>query len=110
MARSDIVRESVPVVPGDGPESSPVSGESPSFRTPGSVCGEARISADSPSFFSYLTDHQLGVVAVFCVVHERCDEVEFCPIWDWTLSEVLEVAVFCPSCAEECTYRMEGGE
>lgn len=91
MARNDIVRESVPVVPGDGPESSPHGGE-------------------SPSFFAYLTDHQLGGIAVFCVIHEHCDEVEFAPIWDWTLSEVLEVAVFCPSCAEERTYRMEGGE
>lgn len=90
MARSHIVRESVPEVPGDGPKSSPHGGESP--------------------FFAYLTDHQLGGIAVFCLVHEHCDEVEFSPIWDWALSEVLEVAVFCPSCAEERTYRMEGGE
>ncbi len=110
MARNDIVRESVPVVPGDGADSSQREAESPSSSMTPFRLGEAHLSADSPSFFAYLTDHQLGGIAVFCVIHEHCDEVEFCPIWDWTLSEVLEVAVFCPSCAEERTYRMEGGE
>jgi hypothetical protein len=92
MSRTRSVRESVPIVPGDGAETS-------STR-----------EAESPSFFGHLTDHQLGGIAVFCVVHEHCDEVEFCPIWDWTLSDVLEVAVTCPSCGETRTYRMEGGE
>lgn len=94
MARDYIVRESVPVVPGDGPQSSPYCGESP-----------LRLA-----FFGHLTDYQLVGVSAFCRVHRHCEEIEFVPVWDYSLAEVLELVVFCPSCGDHRTYRMEGGE
>lgn len=110
MARSQSIRPERVRVPGDGAESSTREAESPPSLVPLTREESAAEGSSRPSFFGYLTDHQLGGIAVFCVVHEHCEEVEFRPVWDWDLTEVLEVALTCPSCGDTRTYRMEGGE
>ena len=84
MSCNDIVRQSVQLVPGDGPES-------------GSHCGE------SPSFFDRLTDYQLGGVAVFAGVH--ADHV-----YAFGFLPSGAVACTCYSCGVGRTYFLEGGE
>lgn len=61
------------------------------------------------SFYDYLTDHQLGTVAVFASVHEGCDEIELSPTWSHDLSRVLELVVSCPCCGDTRTCTDERG-
>jgi hypothetical protein len=62
-----------------------------------------------PSFFGYLTDHQLTGVAVFCGVHSRCCSVDFDMTWDYSLTVVEDLVVSCSICGDCRTYSAGGG-
>lgn len=71
MDRKRSVPERVLPCTGDGAESSVRKAESPSTSTLFSFSWESVSVPGSPSFFSRLTDYQLGCLASFVLVHEE---------------------------------------